>query len=132
MRAIFVIGNRLLFGRQRRRPLPQIINFIVGAIHESPVFYNYTKQPPACHPERKNRVRFCSRSFVERIAIQEPKNASRLEGISKRVLVAFCIDVTSRQQATEICCEIPRRLTPCDFSSLLARKNFDFAQDDLR
>ena len=34
------------------------------------------------------------------------------------------------QKATQTCSEIPSSLSLLDFSSLLARKNFDFAQDD--
>ena len=42
----------------------------------------------------------------------------------------FTVNVTSRGQATEILDEIPLRLKARAFSSLLARKKFDFAQDD--
>jgi hypothetical protein len=41
-------------------------------------------------------------------------------------------NVTSHQKATEIPNEIPLRLRARDFSSLFARKNFDFAQDDIQ
>ena len=52
------------------------------------------------------------------------------EGISKQIWVAFCIDVTSQQQATEILSEIPLRLVARAFASLLTPQKFDCAQDD--
>ena len=42
------------------------------------------------------------------------------------------VNVTSRWKATESRYEIPLRLAARDFSSLFARKNFDFAQDDIQ
>ncbi len=42
------------------------------------------------------------------------------------------VSVTSHQKAIEILNEIPLRTRARGFSSLLARKNFDFAQDDIQ
>ena len=42
------------------------------------------------------------------------------------------VNVTSYQQVTKTRYEIPLRLMARGFSSLIARKNFDFAQDDIQ
>ena len=72
-----------------------------------------------------------SRSFFERIARKEPKNTSCLEGISKRIWVAYqrkCyIPVTSHRNSLR---DPANRFAFCAFTSFLTRWKFDSAQDD--
>ena len=76
-----------------------------------------------CHPER-------SRSFFERGA-RKNRGATRRRDL-QTILGGFCINVTSHQQATEICYEIPLRLKPraSACSLTLNPQKFDSAQDD--